>query len=49
VVLTATNVGAPLSSWTPLFTNTFDLTGAFHVTNAVTPTPAQHFFLIRMQ
>jgi autotransporter-associated beta strand protein len=49
VVLTSTNIAAPLSTWTPLATNTFDGTGTFQVTNALIANPSQHFFLIQLQ
>ena len=49
VVLTSTNIAAPLANWTPMVTNAFDNNGAFHVTNAVTPIPAQRFFLLKLQ
>jgi hypothetical protein len=49
VVLTSTNIAAPLASWAPLVTNTFDGSGAFHETNAIVSGRAQHFFLIQLQ
>jgi hypothetical protein len=33
IVLTSTNLALPLTSWTPLVTNTFGSTGAFSFTN----------------
>lgn len=49
VVLTATNLTAPLANWIPTQTNAFDINGAFHVTNAVTPGSVPHFFFIKLQ
>ncbi|HWY32770.1 MAG TPA: hypothetical protein VNX46_18545, partial [Candidatus Acidoferrum sp.] len=45
-VLTATNITTPLTLWTSLVTNSFDNTGAFSVTNAISSgTPHQYFIL----
>jgi hypothetical protein len=45
-VLTATNVTTALTNWTSLVTNSFDNTGAFSVTNAISSgTPHQYFIL----
>jgi len=46
-VFTATNVTTPLSNWVLLLTNTFDGTGGFSVTNAITPGVPQKFYLLR--
>lgn len=45
VLITSTNVAAPLSTWTPVITNQFDGSGNFSFTNAVSGTGA-HFFAI---
>lgn len=47
VVLTSTNVATPLTNWTALMTNTFDGTGAFSVTNAITPNVPDQFYIIK--
>ena len=36
-VLTTTNLATPIANWVPLLTNNFDGTGAFSVTNAISP------------
>lgn len=46
VLLTTTNVAKPLSSWTPVSTNTFSDTGTFSVTNAISG--PQGFFTIEV-
>jgi autotransporter-associated beta strand protein len=45
-VLTSTNLVLPLSSWTPIFTNTFITGGAFSVTNAISLSVPQRFYLL---
>jgi autotransporter-associated beta strand protein len=45
-VLMTTNVTQPLSSWTPVSTNTFSGTGAFSVTNAISG--SKGFFAIEV-
>ena len=45
-VLTSTNLILPLSSWTPIFTNTFITGGAFSVTNAISLSVPQRFYLL---
>jgi autotransporter-associated beta strand protein len=45
-VLTSTNLVLPLSSWTPIFTNTFITGGAFSVTNLISPSVPQRFYLL---
>jgi autotransporter-associated beta strand protein len=47
-VLTSTNVLAPLSVWTSVATNQFDVNGDFIFTNAFDPAEPQRFFLIRV-
>ncbi|MDB6112291.1 MAG: hypothetical protein JWR69_4041, partial [Pedosphaera sp.] len=48
-VLTSPNVSAPLTNWTVLATNTFDGTGAFSFTNAISPLKPRQFYLIKLQ
>ena len=47
VVLTSPLVEAPLSSWTPLFTNQFDFYGAFLRSNAYPRTEPKRFFILK--
>jgi hypothetical protein len=49
VVLTSTNITLPLTSWTPIATNAFENTGAFHATNAINPALHRGFYLIQSQ
>ena len=49
IVLTSTNVATPLASWTPVLTNTYDGTGAFHATNVINPALRRGFYIIRSQ
>ena len=49
VVLTSTNVALALTNWTPVLTNTYDGTGAFHATNAINPAARRGFYIIRSQ
>jgi autotransporter-associated beta strand protein len=48
VVLTTTNIATPLTNWTPVLTNTFDINGAFHVTNPIAPAASKGFFLLKV-
>ena len=43
VVLSSTNLTLPLSSWTPVVTNTFKQDGTFDYTNAIVPGAARQF------
>ena len=45
-VLTSTNLILPLTNWTPVWTDTFDLNGSGQFTNLVNPANAQQFFNI---
>ncbi len=45
-VLTSTNLVLPLSSWTPIFTNTFITGGAFSITNLISPSVPQRFYIL---
>jgi len=49
VVLVSTNIATPLTNWTPVLTNTFDINGAFHVTNAINPAAGRGFYLLKVQ
>ncbi len=46
-VLTSTNVNVPLANWTVLSTNSFDVNGAFSVTNPIDANVAQCFYLLK--
>jgi autotransporter-associated beta strand protein len=46
-VLAATNVGTPLSNWTPLLSNSFDGNGNFIFTNS-SGSNAQQFFILQL-
>jgi hypothetical protein len=43
VVLTSTNISAPLSSWKAVATNRFNADGTFDYTNAIVPGTPQQF------
>jgi fibronectin-binding autotransporter adhesin len=43
-VLTSTNVALPLTNWTALATNSFNLDGTFDYTNPITPGAVRQFF-----
>jgi autotransporter-associated beta strand protein len=45
-VLTSTNLVLPISSWTPIFTNTFITGGAFSITNLISPSVPQRFYIL---
>jgi len=47
-VLTSTDAAAPLASWTPIATNTFDANGTFSFTNAINPMVPKRFYLLRL-
>jgi len=49
VVLTSTNVALPLSSWTPVFTNSFTGGGTFDYTNPIVTTTPKLFFDVKVQ
>jgi fibronectin-binding autotransporter adhesin len=49
VVLTSTNLSAPLSNWTPVFTNTYKQDGTFDYTNPVVPGTPQQFIDVKAQ
>jgi hypothetical protein len=47
-LLTSTNVAAPVSTWTPIWTNVLGSSGSFstNLSNAVNPTFKQQFYLL---
>jgi glucose/arabinose dehydrogenase len=47
-VLTSSNLARPLSQWTPMATNPFDVNGGFNFTNPIS-TNAQLFYLLELQ
>jgi rhamnogalacturonan endolyase len=47
-VLTATNIAAPMASWTPMQTNQFDGSGGFNFTIPINPNAAQSFYLLKI-
>lgn len=49
VVLTSTNVALPLAGWTPIATNSYDNTGAFHATNKINSALNRSFYTIQSQ
>ena len=48
-VLSSTNVAAPLSSWTPIFTNTFYTGGLFTNTIPILPGVPNVFYILELQ
>ena len=48
-ILVSTNITAPLTNWTRLFTNQFDGAGNFNFTNALIPAGPQLFYRLLMQ
>jgi alpha-galactosidase len=46
-VCTATNLRVPFSNWSLLSTGSFDLTGGFNVTDAISPAKPQVFYLLK--
>lgn len=47
-VLTSTNVALPLVNWSPILTNSFDLSGNFRFTNAISTSMPQQFYTIKL-
>jgi hypothetical protein len=45
-LLSSTNVTLPLAQWTRISTNMFSGSGHFNITNAVSPTTPQRFFVL---
>ena len=48
ILLTSTNAALPLTVWTPLSTNTLDVTGHLNLTNNVVRTEPQRFFIFNL-
>jgi fibronectin-binding autotransporter adhesin len=48
-VLATTNLTLPLSSWTPVQTNTFGANGVFSFTNTIVPGVPIEFYLLKLQ
>jgi len=48
VVLTSTNIALPLSSWTPVVTNSFTSGGTFDYTNPIVTTTPKAFFDVKV-
>ncbi len=47
-VLTTTNVTTPSTNWLSLVTNSFDTTGAFSVTNAISSGTPQRYYRLKL-
>jgi autotransporter-associated beta strand protein len=48
-VLAQTNLASPLSAWSPITTNHFDVSGNFSFTNAIDPNLPARFYLLQLQ
>jgi hypothetical protein len=48
VVLVSTNLALPLTSWTPLTTNKFDVNGQFRYTNHINLAKPRQFFIFKL-
>ena len=48
-VLASTNLGLPLTNWTLVSTNAFDLNGNFNFTNPANPNSPQTFYILQEQ
>ncbi len=48
VVLSSTNVAAPLLNWLPISSNLFDASGNFLFTNPINPARPQEFYRLRL-
>ena len=46
-VLTTTNLATSLTNWTSVATNSYDSSGAFSVTNAISPNVPNQFYIIK--
>ncbi len=49
VLLTSTDIAAPLHTWTPVVTNNFDASGNFSATNAINGGTPQRFYSLKVQ
>jgi hypothetical protein len=47
-VLSSTNVAAPIATWTPIATNTFNSDGSFSFTNSLTPPMSRRFYILEV-
>ena len=47
IELTSTNLALPVSAWTPVKTNTLDLTGYLNLTNNLNRTEPRRFFMFK--
>jgi hypothetical protein len=47
-LLSSTNIILPLTQWMPLLTNTFDGSGNFAITNALTTGTPQQFYILKL-
>ena len=48
VVLSSTNVAAPLLNWLPVTSNLFDASGNFNFTNPINPARPREFYRLRL-
>jgi hypothetical protein len=48
VVLTSTNAAVPVSTWTPIATNSFTAGGTFSVTNGIVTGATGHYYAIKV-
>jgi regulation of enolase protein 1 (concanavalin A-like superfamily) len=48
-LLASTNLGLAITNWTRVFTNQFSANGAFAITNALSPSTPQQFYLLQLQ
>jgi autotransporter-associated beta strand protein len=48
-VLSTTNITTAVTNWSVISTNSFDNTGAFNLTNAVSPGVPKRFFMLKLQ
>lgn len=46
-VLTSTNLAMPVSAWTPISTNSFDMHGDFNNTSSVAASASQSFYILK--
>ena len=48
ILLSSTNVAAPLANWIPIVTNSFDANGNFDFTNPLPPGSPQTFYRLEL-
>lgn len=46
-VLTSTNLATPISEWSPISTNNFDMNGNFNITSPIDPSVSQSFYMLK--